>query len=271
MASLNADVERELLSRWTQDRDMSARARLVESQQALVMRLASSHSGPSHPIADLVQEGNLGLLRALDRFDAKRAVRLATYATWWIRAYMLRFVEHNQGLVRGATTAGRTRLFYQLGRTRQRLAAEGEEPSREAVAHALGVSEADVEAMELLASPPTSLDTEVSSGDRTSSSRRIDSVVDRGPTPEQALGHVQMSARLDRALEHFGSALHGREREMFTRRVSCAQPASLRELGQRFGMTRAAVGRLETQVARPLRRFLYRELGDSITAVLGHA
>ena len=265
---LDATTECQLIRRWAEDRDSHARDRLVASMLPLVRRIARRHRGNGCTVADLEQEGHLGLLAAIDRFDPDRGVRLATYAAWWVRAFVLRFVEHNARLVRGATTSQRLRLFYQLGRTKQRLAADGQDTSPAAIAEALGVPERDVVAMEMLRKPAASLDAPLPSSDGQPRSG-VDRLADEADNPEDWLQSEELRDRLDAALDRFAQTLDGRSLEMFTDRVRAPSPASLHELSARWGVTRAAARRIEDRVSRPLRRFLYREMGDAITAALG--
>lgn len=267
--TLDAQTEHALVTRWASGGDVAARNRLVAAHQAFVARVAKRYGRSTQHTADLIQEGNLGLIHALDRFDPERGVRLATYAAWWIRAYVLRYLEHNRGLVRGATTANRSRVFYQLEKTRQRLAADGEEVSREAVAFALGVDVQDVVAMEALRAT-ASLDAATPANDGPGTSR-IDLVVDQRPRPDERVEAQQMHTMLTDALTSFQTTLRGRQLQMFRERVACSRPVSLQELGERWGLTRTAVRRIETGVARPLRRHLLRTMGDSITLTLGPA
>jgi RNA polymerase sigma-32 factor len=265
---LDAETECALARRWLTDRDPVARDRLLLSHQYVVRQQARRYRCGGCSDGDLEQEGNLGLLRAIDRFDPDRGVRLATYAAWWIRAYILRFIEHNSRIIRGATTTNRTRLFYRLGKTRERLLAEGEDASREGVAKALGVDEQDVIAMDLLRAPIASLDAPAAGFDR-EGGRRVDRIAAEDHTPEQSLEFAQLRERLGDVLDRFGRTLSGRTLEMFRDRVASERPASLQELSTRWGITRAAARRIERRVAHPLRRYLYREMGDTITAALG--
>ncbi len=268
-SKLDADTERALLDRWCSDRDASARDRLVTAHQRFVARVAKRYAKSAQHAADLIQEGNLGLLHALDRFEPERGVRLATYAAWWVRAYVLRYVEKNRGLVRGATTTNRSRVFYQLERTRRRLAADGEDVSREAIAFALGVDVKDVAAVESLRST-TSLDAKVTSSEGEGASR-LDLVADEGPSPEELVEADEMRQTLSRALTSFQDTLQGKHLEMFRERVVSPRPRSLVEFADRWGLARSAVRRIETGVERPLRRHLLRTMGDSITLTLGPA
>ena len=265
--TLDAATEQFLAERWLTLHDPDARSKLVASQQRLVARIARRFRGYGCNEPDLVQEGNLGLLRAVDRFDPTRGVRLSTYAAWWIKAYILRFIEHNSRMIRGATTTDRLRLFYQLSKAKERLVSSGEPVTAAAIAHALGVSERDVVEMEQLRRPEVSLNAPVSR--EPGSMSGMDRLPDAGPTPETVLESAELEERLQAALESFEKTLNGRALEMFRDRVASRRPASLQELSERWGVTRAAARRVEDRVARPLRRHLYKELGDTITAALG--
>ena len=267
-ARLDAEDEIALARRWAATRDPEARDRLLLAHQHVVRQQARRYRCFGCPFADLVQEGNLGLLRALDRFDVERGVRLATYAAWWIRAYILRFVERNCRLIRGATTPDRTRLFYQLAKTKERLVASGEEPTPEGVARALDVDEQDVVAMELLQGRVASLDAPAFELD---GARRIDRLAADVDTPEQSFGAAEFRERFGQVLDRFARTLQGRPLELFRERIRTESPASLQELSARWGITQEAARRIERRVATPLRRYLYREMGDTIVATLGAA
>jgi RNA polymerase sigma-32 factor len=268
--SLDRDTEHALAHEWLEHGRPQARDRLHRALQPLVRRLAHRYRCAGCSAADLMQEGNLGLLHAIDRFDPERGTRLATYATWWIRAHMLRFVEHNSRLVRGTTTSDRLRLFYRLTDAKQQLAAEGKEITSEAIADLLGVAEPDVIAMEMLRAPVASLDAPTLGLD-SDGPRGLDRLADDGETPEDWVGTEEFRTELDRALDRFGRTLSGRTLEMFRERVASPRPASLHELSARWGVTRAAARRIEQRVSRPLRRYLYQEMGDTICAALGGA
>lgn len=267
---MDATTECDLVRRWTAHADTRARDRLVASLQPVVRRIAQRHHGEGCGLPDLVQEGNLGLLAAIDRFDHNRGVRLSTYGTWWIRAFILRYVEHNARIVRGTTTSDRLRLFYQLGRTKQRLEADGRDTSAASIAAELGVGEHDVVAMEMLRTPTASLDAPVRTANG-SPRAMLDRLPDEAESPAAWLASLELRERLEDALNRFGETLEGRSLEMFQDRVRAPRPTSLHELSHRWGVTRPTVRRIEDRLYRPLRRFLYREMGDAITAALGSA
>jgi len=144
---LSQEEEHRLAKLWLEHADPKALGRLVAAHLGLVIRIALEfrHSGPS--MEDLIQEGNLGLTIAARRFDPTRATRLATYATYWIRACMLEHVVRSHGPVRIGTTRSQRKIFFGLGRARRKLERDGETADAEHLATALGVEQTDVESM----------------------------------------------------------------------------------------------------------------------------
>ncbi|MCR9166066.1 MAG: sigma-70 family RNA polymerase sigma factor [Nannocystaceae bacterium] len=262
---LSSDQERALFERWTNIGAVGARTRLVRSQQRMIAFWANRYQSRQCTLGDLMQEGNVGLLHAMERFDPQRGVRLATFASWWVRAHMLRFVERNSGIVRGATTAARRRLFYQLAKTTAELSRDGSLPCSQEIADALGVSAADVEAMESLRTPTASLDTPASDDDVA----RMERVSDPAPTPEDEIADAELAQRLGTALEAYAESLEGPALAMLRERVASTNPVPLCELGRKWGLSSAAVRRLEKSVATPLRRHLYSHMGDAVVEALG--
>lgn len=262
----DAATECALVGRYREHNDRRALDRLVAAHQDLVGRTARAHRSPQCPAADLIQEGNLGLLAAIERFDPARGIRLASYAQWWVRAFILRFIERNTRLVRGATTSERQRVFYRLARTSRELTAAGQDDSAAAIAGALGVSEDDVTAMQLLRAPARSLGTPGGATPEDPTPQ----LADPRESPEQLVHERELGERLEDALRRFDATLSGRAREMFRDRVRAPHPASLGEMCRRWNVTRPVAKRIEARVRQPLCRFLYREIGDTVAATLGH-
>ncbi len=262
---LSSDQERALFARWKETGFAGARTSLVRSQQRMIAFWAARYCSRECALVDLVQEGNVGLLYAMERFDPERGVRLSTFASWWVRAHMLRFVERNSRIVRGATTAARRRLFYQLAKTTASLSREGSLPCTEEIAHALGVSACDVEAMETLRAPTASLDTTTKDDDVA----RMERVTDPSPTPEDEVADAELAGRLSDVLDAYAASLDGPALAMLRERVASTTPVPLCELGAQWGLSNAAVRRLEKKVATPLRRHLYRHMGDAVVDTLG--
>ncbi len=264
---IDAEQELALMERWRDVGLPGALAVLVRSQQSMITLWARRYSSRECSVADLVQEGNVGLMQAIERFDPQRGVRLATFSSWWVRAHMLRFVERNTRLVRGATTSARRRLFYQLAKTTTELSRDGAVPDSSEIAEALGVSVQDVEAMSSLRAPAASLDTPAH-GDDTAC---VERVWDPAPSPEDEFGDAELAQRLQGALDDYAAELDGAALAMFRTRVASTSPTPLRDLGEEWGLSNAAVRRLEKRVCNPLRRHLYRSMGDAVVEALGVA
>ena len=160
-ALLSADEEKKIAEEYhrTGNVDLGA-ARLVTANLRLVVKLAYEYRRACRNVMDLIQEGNIGLMQAVRRYDPYRGVKLSSYAAWWIRAYMLRYVLNNWRLVKLGTTQAQRKLFFNLNKEKAKLSAMGIEPSHAEIAKRLDVDEKDVIEMDRrLASSDASLDT----------------------------------------------------------------------------------------------------------------
>src|SRR4051794_41509329 len=188
---LARDEERGLAVRWKDERDEQALHRLISAHMRLVIALATRFRHYGLPVADLIQEGHVGLLEAAARFEPERDVRFSTYATWWIRASMQDYILRNWSIVRGGTSSAQKALFFNLRRLRARLA-NGAEPLSNAslyreVSVALGVPEADVAMMDSrLSSPDSSLNAPLA--DENGAAERMDFLVSEDPLPDEIVG-----------------------------------------------------------------------------------
>ncbi|MFH0902868.1 MAG: sigma-70 family RNA polymerase sigma factor [Pseudomonadota bacterium] len=251
---LTQDEERRLAKAWLVDGDEKSLGRLVAAHMGLVIRIALEfrHSGPS--MEDLIQEGNLGLTIAARRFDPNRSTRLATYATYWIRACMLEHVVRSHGPVRIGTTRSQRKIFFGLGRARRRLEREGETTDAEHLATALGVEREDVEAMTpRLTGRDISLDAPRGFDDRRPTSS---SLAEDAPTPEDMIAGAEEDDQR-RAQVYLGlKVLDPRERAIIRARHMRQRPATLACLGKKFGISRERVRQLELRAKAKLRQFV---------------
>jgi RNA polymerase sigma-32 factor len=253
VAPLTVAEEHRLSRRWRAEEDPAALARLVQSHLGLVIRIATEfrYSGPA--MDDLIQEGNVGLTIAARRFDPSRATRLATYATYWIRACMLEHVVRSHGPVRIGTTRSQRKIFFGLGRARRKLELGGETPSLEQIAVALGVARDDVEQMTpRLNGRDVSLDAPRNPDDR----RQMgNSLAVEGPSPEDRVAGRELdSERRDRLAQGM-KVLDARERLIIQARHLRQRPATLASLGERFGISRERVRQLELRAKSKLQRY----------------
>ena len=251
---LSPEEERRLARLWRVNGDEKALGRMVAAHLGLVIKIAMEfrHSGPA--LEDLIQEGNLGLTIAARRFDPNRATRLATYATYWIRACMLEHVVRSHGPVRIGTTRSQRKIFFGLGRARRALERVGEETDAEHLAGALGVEQQDIESMTpRLSGRDISLDAPRGYDDRRPMSQ---SLAEDRPTPEDLIGGVEEEDHR-RAMIHEGlKILDPRERSIIRARHMRQRPATLACLGKRFGISRERVRQLELRAKAKLRQYV---------------
>src|ERR671920_2336103 len=196
-AAMNAPfLEREeehlLAVRWKEQRDQEALHKLTSAHMRLVISIAARFRHFGLSMADLVQEGHVGLLEAAARFEPEREVRFSTYATWWIRASVQDYILRNWSIVRGGTSSAQKALFFNLRRLRARLTRGGEErissDVHEKIAEAIGVSRADVALMDSrLSAPDTSLNAPILDNDAGSSAERMDFLIDAAPLPDESV------------------------------------------------------------------------------------
>ena len=203
---------------------------------------------------DLIQEGNLGLTIAARRFDPGRQTRLATYATYWIRACMLEHVVRSHGPVRIGTTRSQRKIFFGLGRARRKIEREGETADSEHLAAALGVQREDIESMTpRLSGRDVSLDAPRGFDDRRPMTA---SLAEDAPTPEDLMaGFEEADQRKTRMYEGL-KVLDPRERAIIRARHMRQRPATLACLGKKFGISRERVRQLELRAKEKLRQFV---------------
>jgi RNA polymerase sigma-32 factor len=255
-------------SEYVKGRDPLLAGRLVKANLGLVVTIARGYCRAQGDIRDLIQEGTLGLIHAVERFDPNRGVKLSSYAGWWIRAYILKYTIENWRLVKTGTTRVQRRLFFKLQKERSKFERRGVEADPREIAAILEVKEEDVTAMlERFAGGETSLDAprrfrewEAGSlGDSLSASSTLQ--------PDEQVEHAELAHKVQSNLRAFGERLQGRDREIFQRRLLREDPATLATLAVRFGVTRERTRQLEARLKARLRTHLQHELGDSLRPV----
>lgn len=265
---LDRDEERELARRYRDTGDKEALFRLITSNLMVVVRIALSFRRAARNLLDLVQEGNVGLMQAIDRFDPEVGVRLPTYAAWWIRAYMVKFLLDNVRLVRVGTTNARRKLLRNLRKEHARLESMGFEVGPKLLAERFGVSEEDVvEVQKALESHDVSLDAPV--GDDDDGARHADRLPDEQVSVEADVARRQLQEQVQRAIDGFRDGLDARDAVLLDQRLLSEDPLTLQEVGDRFGVTREAIRQAENRLKDRLREHLTAELGDLGSVRLG--
>jgi len=265
---LEREVEADLARRWLKDRDEEALHELIEAHGRLVVRIAAGFKGSGLPLADLVQEGNIGLMEAAERFDPDRNVRFSTYATWWIVAGIQNYILRNSSIVRAATTPKQRRLFFNLRRLRARHAARFDgrlsSDDREMIAERLGASVAEIERMEAhIARSDQSLNTPIGDDE---SIEQMDLLADLSPNPEE----IELSASSRRArsewIDKALNRLTRREREIIAQRFLAERRITLAEIGESFGVSKERVRQIEGRALQKMHATLseYIERPDEL-------
>lgn len=260
---LERQHESDLGRRWRDDKDADALHEFIEAHIRLVVRIASKFKGYGLPIADLIQEGNTGLLEAANRFDPERNVRFSTYATWWILAAMQEYIVRNSSIVRIGTTPAQKSLFFNLRKLRARLtdnlAVRMTEDQRQLIASELGVPLAAVERMEShLSRPDQSLNATIGEGE---GDEFLDLLADDSPSPEAIVGALidgeTRAQWIKDAMEH----LTPRERDVIKLRFLAEDKTTLAEIGENFGVTKERIRQIEGKALSKLRDALQDKAG----------
>ena len=248
---LTAEQEHELAVRYQRDGDLEAAERLVCANLRFVVKTALEYRGYGLRLLDLVQEGNIGLMQAVRKFDPDRGLRLITYAVWWIRAYMHNYIMKSWSLVKIGTTQAQKKLFYKLAQTRNALRNQTGTATVAEVADELEVDQAVVEEMDRrLGQRDLSLDVELAVGDGYT---LLDILPDRRASQEAMLIDREERRLLgDRTLDAL-AALPPRERQIIEQRILNAPPRTLQEIADDFGISRERVRQLEQNALRRLK------------------
>jgi RNA polymerase sigma-32 factor len=243
---------------------VAAAARLVTANLRLVVKIAYEYRRAYKNMMDLIQEGNIGLMQAVKKYDPYRGVKLSSYAAWWIRAYMLRFILNNWRLVKLGTTQAQRKLFFNLSKEKSRLSALGIEPTDAEIAKRLNVAESEVAEMDKrLARSDASLDASVGESDGRAVAR-VELMPAPGNTPDQIAESAELSELLLDRLEEFRASLSGKDVIIFDKRLVADEPLTLQELGDEFGVSRERVRQLEARLTGKLREYLKEKLGDAV-------
>ena len=266
---LTPEQTHELAVKFIQTQDPRIAAQMVTANLRLVVKIAYEYRRAYKNIMDLVQEGNIGLMQAVKRYDPYRGVKLSSYAAWWIRAYILRFILNNWRLVKLGTTQAQRKLFFNLRKKRQELQAMGIDPTHAEIAKQLNVPENDVAEMDArLAASEKSLDAPVGDSDGRSIAK-VDMMPTSAEGPESLMADGELQSLLKDKLADFRTTLVGKDKELaiFDHRLVAEDPLTLQELGDKFGISRERVRQLEQRLTSRLRDYLRAEIGDAAELV----
>jgi RNA polymerase sigma-32 factor len=249
---LTKDQEREIAERIRTGKDKKAEQGLVVANLRLVVKIALDYYSYHLNILDLIQEGNVGLLRAVRKYDVTRGTRFSTYASFWIRAYILKYLMDSWSIVKVGTKDSQRKLFYGLNKEKEKLEKLGITPSSQILADHLDVSVADIDDMERrLYNGDVSLEDQLYGGG--------EEVMDTLSTDEDIEETVSEKERRElfrRKLADFKTLLNEKERYVLDHRIMSEDPITLREIGERFNTSRESVRQLQTKITKNLTRNL---------------
>ncbi|MBI5523431.1 MAG: RNA polymerase factor sigma-32 [Desulfarculus sp.] len=258
---LSREEEEVLARRYAENGDPEAAAKLVTSNLRLVIKIAMEHQRYwMRNLLDLVQEGNTGLLQAVKKFDPFRGIKFSYYASFWIKAYILKFIMDNWRLVRLGTTQAQRKLFYNLRREKEKLRALGISPGARLLSDRLGVSEQEVVDMEQrLDSWELSLDAPVR---EESDDAHQSFMPDDKPAADELLSGNQLRRLFHDQLMAFRQTLDDKERDILDRRLLSEEPITLSELGAAHNISRERIRQIQERLLGKLHRYLREHIQD---------
>jgi RNA polymerase sigma-32 factor len=260
-APISREAEHELAVRWVEEADADAARQLVLANLRLVVKIAMEYRRAWTNVLDLIQSGNVGLLEAVQRFDPYRGVKLTSYAVYWIRAYILKYIMDNYRTVRLGRSRAQRKLFFRLNKEKRQLEREGFEVNPKLLAERLEVSEADV----------IDMDQQMSQGDLSlnAPARRDDAGAEFGDfiatgeqSAEQSFGDSELRRVFLEHVAEFVEDLDDRDKQIVDERILRDEPRTLQELADEFGISRERVRQLEARLMSRLREYLQENLVD---------
>ncbi len=258
---LSKEEEKELAVRVMEHEDRDAAYRLTTANLRLVVKIAMEFQRVwMQNLLDLIQEGNIGLMQAVRKFDPYKGVRFSYYASFWIKAYILKFIMDNWRLVKIGTTQAQRKLFFRLKKEKQKLISEGFDPKPKLLSERLGVTEQEVTDMDQrLDGWEISLDAPIKEG---SDNERSGFVAAETVSAETQVARKEMGAILHQKLASFKKNLNQRELDILENRVFSDTPVTLQEIGKRYGISRERVRQVEQHMIKRMKSYFEREIPD---------
>jgi RNA polymerase sigma-32 factor len=253
---LTIEEEKELTLQLLETGDIETAKKLVLANLRLVVKIALEYKNAYRNVMDLIQEGNIGLMKAVSKYDPAKGAKLSYYASWWIRSYILKFILDNFRLIKIGTTQEQKKLFYNLMREKQRLLSMGINPDVKLLSQNLGVSEkAVIEMDHRLGSfgQEVSLDKPF---DDNGSQTLGDIIGDDDENPEEKFADLQNLDILQKNLGEFVKGLKPRDQEIFKKRLLSEAPESLQSIADQYGVSRERIRQVEERLIEQLKIYM---------------
>jgi RNA polymerase sigma-32 factor len=256
---LTREEEYQLAVQYREENDPDSAYKLVTGNLRLVVKIALEfHRAWVMNLLDLIQEGNIGLMQAVKKFDPYQGVKLSSYSSFWIRAYILKYILDNWRLVKIGTTQAQRKLFFNLHKEKAKLEALGYAAEPKQLADAMGVKEKEVIQMDQrMSSWDTSLDTPIrSDGERS----LMDFLPEKKALLDKKLADDEIKSLVNQKLKKFKKTLKDKELDIYETRLLAENPATLQEIGDRYGITRERTRQIEERLLRKIKEFLTEEI-----------
>ncbi|MFL2915828.1 MAG: sigma-70 family RNA polymerase sigma factor [Nitrospinia bacterium] len=257
---LTEEEEKELAIRYKETGDLDSAYKLTTANLMLVIKIAMTFKREWQNLMDLIQEGNIGLMKAVKNFDPFRGVRLSAYATWWIKSYILKHILDNWRLVRVGTTNARRKLLFNLKREKEKLEREGFDPTTKLLAERFGVDEGEIiDVSSSIGAMDVSIDTPIHSGSTMTPAQ----ILTDGKSLEVSAELNQFQEILKKNIENFKTELNTKEIDILNQRVLSEDPLSLQEIGDQRGVTREAVRQAEQRLLKKFKTFIEENMPEA--------
>lgn len=264
---LSPEDERELFRQYQKDGDVEAARKLVSSHLRLVIKIAMEYRNAYYNLLDLIQEGNVGLMVAVKKYDLEKGARLASYATWWIRSYILKYILDNFRLIKIGTTKAQRRLFYNLIGEKRRIEAMGFRPDARALSDRFGVTIHEIEEMnKRLALPEYSLQAPVSH--EPESATLQDFISDDDVPIDEKIAKHEMADIFEEKFKEFAQSLKPRELKIFEQRLLAEIPRTLQSIADEYGISKERARQIEARIIERLKKY-FEDSGIAIEDIRG--
>lgn len=254
--TLSREEEHDLAVKYKATGDRKIALKLVMANLRLVVMIAREHQRNVQNILDLVQEGNMGLLEAVEKYDPFRGIRFPSYAVFWVRAYILRYLINNVRLVKIGTTQAQRKLFFNLIKEKERLEREGFVPEAKLLAERLDVKESDVlEMQQRLSLPDLSVDAPIRKNEEDSGDMHS-MLPSGGASQEEMVVDSDFKGKIRELVERYKLKADDKERAIIELRLLTDEPLTLQEIADKFGISRERIRQIETRLKDRLKNML---------------
>lgn len=259
---LSPEEEATLVKQLQETGDINVAKKLVLANLRLVVKIAMEYRSAYQNVMDLIQEGNIGLMKAVSKYNPEKGAKLSYYASWWIKSYILKFILDNFRLIKIGTTQEQKKLFYNLMREKERLMNQGIEPEYKLLSENLGVSEKSVREMDLrLSSQGNEVSLDATSSSDENSGSVMETLASSDIPIDDNLSNLESLEILEENLSAFMDGLKDRDKEIFKKRLLTEVPPSLQSIADDYGVSRERIRQIEARLLEKLKVYMSEFLG----------